>query len=96
MKHLQYNWKSRAFIISIVSIIICILLVSLELTSWADQINQQGFSHGKGGKDKPDLPAILMYILPFFKELILIGVPLLLTLGLMKVPLLIKRKKAKK
>ncbi|MCF2949458.1 hypothetical protein L0668_15165 [Paraglaciecola aquimarina] len=88
MKYLQYRWKSRLLMVLLVSILISLLFITLEQTSWAEQINLQGYTHGEnegstqgnnsGGK--PNFPSYLMYILPFVKELILIGVPLLLTL----------------
>lgn len=83
MKYLQYQWKSRLFYVLAISILVSVMLVSLEWTSWADQINMQGYTHGDGeGKGK--MPSILMYILPFVKELILIGVPMLITVALAK------------
>jgi len=95
MKHLQINWKSRVTLLLVVSIIISLLMISLELTSWAEQLNQQGsLPHGDGhagGKGKGDMPSILRYILPFVKEIVLIGVPLFITLGLMKFTALCKR-----
>jgi len=99
MKHLKINWKSRATLLLVVSIIISLLMISLELTSWAEQLNQQGNlphgdSHGGGhggDKGKGDMPSILRYILPFVKEIVLIGVPLFITLGLMKLTALCKR-----
>ena len=96
MKHLQINWKFRTIIILVVSSVISVLMISLELTSWAEQINQQGnLPHGDG-KGKGDMPAILRYILPFVKEIVLIGVPLFITLGLIKLTALLKRVMAKK
>ena len=94
MKYLQINWKSRVLITLVISLFISTLIVSLELTSWADQINLQGFSHG--GEDKPNIPSILMYILPFVKVIVLVGATLFLTLGLMKVPALLKSVASKK
>jgi len=97
MKHLKINWKSRATLLLVVSIIISLLMILLELTSWAEQLNQQGnLPHGDahghgGGKGKGEMPSILRYILPFVKEIVLIGVPLFITLGLMKLTALCKR-----
>ena len=91
MKHLKQQWKTRTSIVLVVSVLVSLLLVSLELTDWAAQINQQGYSHGAAEGEKPKIAAILMYILPFVKELILIGVPMLLTLGIAKLLGLIKR-----
>ena len=91
MKHLKQQWKTRTSIVLVVSVLVSLLLVSLELTDWAAQINQQGYSHGAAEGEKPRITPILMYILPFVKELILIGVPMLLTLGIAKLLGLIKR-----
>lgn len=91
MNHLKQQWKTRTSIVLVVSVLVSLLLVSLELTDWAAQINQQGYSHGAAEGEKPKIAPILMYILPFVKELILIGVPMLLTLGIAKLLGLIKR-----
>ncbi len=91
MKHLKQQWKTRTSIVFVVSVLVSLLLVSLELTDWAAQINQQGYSHGAAEGEKPKIASILMYILPFVKELILIGVPMLLALGIAKLLGLIKR-----
>jgi hypothetical protein len=91
MKYLKFNWMSRVVIIFVISILVSALLVSLELTNWADQINEQGYSHGNIDGENSNIPSIMMYALPFVKELILIGIPLFLTLGLMKMPALLKR-----
>jgi len=90
MKYLQYHWKSRTFVVLAISIVVSTLLISLELTDWAAQINQQGYSHGSEGEG---IPSVLRYILPFAKELVLIGVPLLLSLLLMKVLRWLRRAK---
>ncbi|ASM49007.1 hypothetical protein PESP_a0809 [Pseudoalteromonas espejiana DSM 9414] len=90
MKHLKQQWQSRTSIVLIVSLLVSLLLVSLELTDWAAQINQQGYTHGAPDGEKPNIAPVLMYILPFVKELILIGVPMLLTLGIAKLIGLIK------
>lgn len=95
MKHLKVNWQTRTLIILAVSIAISLLLVSLELTSWAEQINLQGELHSEGGEGKPNMPAVLKYFLPFVKEIVLICVPLFLTLGLMKLSRRLKRVIAK-
>ena len=95
MKYLQDHWKSRFVIVMFVSVILSALMVLLELTDWAEHINQLGFSHGKGGEgaegEKKNIPAIMMYILPFIKEFILIGVPMLLTLLWIKLFSKVKR-----
>lgn len=91
MKHLAYRWKSRFVIILVVSIIISALLILLDLTEWATQINEQGFTHeAEKGKN---IPSALMYILPFIKEIILICVPMFLSLLVIKAFSIIKKKK---
>lgn len=82
MKYLQTQWKFRLTVVLVVSIIASVLLMGLEMTDWAAQINQQGYSHGGG--EKPNAPSALMFILPFVKEIILIGVPMSISLLVMK------------
>ncbi|MDB1124706.1 hypothetical protein [Vibrio algarum] len=83
MKYLQYQWKSRLAVVLAVSVVISVGMVMLDMTDWATQINQQGYSHGEG--DGPDVPSALMYILPFVKEIVLIGVPMSISLLLMRI-----------
>ncbi|GIU52589.1 MULTISPECIES: hypothetical protein [Shewanella] len=82
MKHLNYRLKPRLTVALAISVVISLMLILLELTPWAEQINLQGYSHGNG--EKPDIPSYMRFILPFVKELILIGVPMLLTVFVMK------------
>lgn len=82
MKHLKKRWRLRLTLVFVVSVLVSALLVLLEMTDWAVQINKVGYSHGDGEGKNP--PAVLMYILPFIKEIILIGVPMTLSLLIMK------------
>ena len=92
MKHLKQQWKTRTSIVLIVSVLVSLILVTLEQTDWAMQINLQGYSHGSPEGEKPNIATVLKYILPFVKELVLIGVPMLLTLGIAKLFGLIKKR----
>ena len=85
MKYLQHHWRKRLLVLAVVSIIVSILMITLELTEWAEQINTLGYSHDENDGDKGKIPAGMMYILPFIKEIVLIGIPLLLTLLWIKV-----------
>ncbi|MEL0614274.1 hypothetical protein [Marinomonas arenicola] len=96
MKYVSYHWKSRFTIILLVSLAVAGLLATLDLTSWAEQINQQGYTHGGDGEGKPNIPTVLMYVLPFVKELVLIGVPMLLALLVMTLSAAVKRKRHKR
>lgn len=91
MKYLKIKWQSRVMIILLVSVFISCLLVFLDRTDWAAQINQQGYSHGGEG-GKPSIPMVLIYILPFVKEIVLMGVPMLLTLLVINIAVRIKAK----
>ena len=57
MKYLQKHWRSRTAIVLFLSTIVGLLLISLELTAWAAQINHQGYSHGAG----EEVPRMLEY-----------------------------------
>ncbi len=69
-----------------------VLMINLELTEWAQQINESGYSHGNKNDQKSNFPEVLKYIIPFIKELILIGVPLMLTLLWIKLVKAIKNR----
>ncbi|QIZ77935.1 hypothetical protein [Ferrimonas lipolytica] len=91
MKYLQQDWQARTAIIVLVSVVISIAMIALELTPWAEQINLQGYEHGGGKEGKKSMDSALIYILPFVKVLVLTGVPLLITLIVLKVTNTIKR-----
>ncbi|MBU2871410.1 hypothetical protein [Colwellia sp. E2M01] len=84
MKYLKKDWKFRSSILLIVSVLVSALLILLEMTDWAAQINLNGYSHGSDNEGKKDIPSFLMYVLPFVKELVLIGVPMFISLMLIK------------
>ena len=65
---------------------------NLELTEWAQRINEVGYSHGNKSDQKSNFPEVLKYIIPFIKELILIGAPLMLTLLWIKLVKAIKNR----
>ncbi|XQW84020.1 hypothetical protein ACOYR1_12830 [Thalassotalea piscium] len=92
MKYLQYRWKSRLAVVLLISVVVSWLLVTLDQTGWAEQINLQGYSHGEGDGAERNMPSVLMYILPFVKEIILIGVPMLITVLLAKLFTRVKKK----
>ena len=87
MKYLATHWKPRLFTVLLISTLLSIAMIALELTPWAEQINQQGYTHGDGQRD---IAPILVYILPFVKEIILVGVPLIITLLYLKLYALLK------
>ncbi|MEH6713065.1 MAG: hypothetical protein V7733_17775 [Paraglaciecola polaris] len=91
MKYLQYQWKTRLVVVLLISIGVSILLMGLDVTPWAQQINLRGYSHGADEGEGPNIPSFLLYVLPFVKELILIGIPLLLTLLWLKLTQVIRR-----
>lgn len=91
MKYLQKHWQSRTAIVLIVSTIVGLLLTSLELTAWAEKINHQGYSHDAGEEVARNIPTVMRYILPFVKEIILVGLPLLITLGWLKITKKVKK-----
>lgn len=84
MKHLKPHWQLRSFLILLISAIASILLISLEFTDWAAQINIEGYSHGEAEGERPNIPTVLMYILPFIKVFVLVTVPMFLTLLIIK------------
>ncbi|MCM2680312.1 hypothetical protein [Echinimonas agarilytica] len=95
MKYLKQSWQRRTLIVMCISVLVSVCMIALENTQWADHINQVGYSHGaeeqgpaEGGKR--NMPSYMMYILPFVKEIVLIGVPLLITIGWLKLAGLVK------
>ncbi|NDV91318.1 hypothetical protein GTH32_09020 [Alteromonas sp. 345S023] len=76
MKFLKKDWKSRSTIIVAISLLVGVLMITVDQTQFASEINAMGYHHG--GEGKPDIPAVVLFILPFIKALVLIGVPLIL------------------
>lgn len=84
MKHLHVAWKPRLAVILSVSLLLGVFIMTLDQTSWAEHINLQGYSHdGEEGEGRA-MPTVLRYILPFVKEFVLIGIPMILTILLTK------------
>jgi hypothetical protein len=90
MKYLQVQWKVRLTVVLVVSFAVSLLITSVEMTDWAAQINQEGYSHGEEG-GAPGAASALRYVLPLVKEIILIGVPLGISLLVMNIFGRIKR-----
>lgn len=92
MKYLQRNWRSRLLMTLLISSLLSILLVALDQSEWAAQVNAQGMESGNGGEHhKGNKSAVLMMILPILKVMILTGVPMFLTILLMKILITFKR-----
>lgn len=94
MKFIKINWKFRAAIVVGISVCIGLLMIALEQTQFAKDINVAGYQHG--GEGKPDIPAVILFILPFIKALVLIGVPLLIARLLANILRLVSRKVSRK
>ncbi|MDO6694249.1 hypothetical protein Q4574_13225 [Aliiglaciecola sp. 3_MG-2023] len=77
MKFVKKNWKSRSTIVVGISLLVGILMIALEQTQFAIDINSAGWHHGGEGEGRPNIPGAVLFILPFVKALALIGVPLL-------------------
>ena len=90
MKFVKKNWQSRSAIIVCISLVVGLLMITLEQTPYASDINAAGYQHG--GEGKPDIPAVVLFILPFVKALVLIGVPLLIARLLANILRLVSRK----
>ncbi|MBT3135038.1 hypothetical protein KL866_07965 [Alteromonas sp. ALT199] len=94
MKFIKKDWKSRTAIVVGISVCIGLLMITLEQTQFAQDINAAGYQHG--GEGKPDIPAAILFILPFIKALVLIGVPLLIARLLASILRLVSRKGSRK
>jgi hypothetical protein len=85
MTVLKRNWKSRTLWISAISIIAALIMMTLTFTDWADAMRIGGelaIQGSDGTQPEREIPAVLMYIVPFIKEFVLIGVPMLLGIGI--------------
>lgn len=94
MKFIKIDWKYRTAIVVGISLCVGLLMITLEQTQFAHDINAAGYQHG--GEGKPDIPAVVLFILPFVKALVLIGVPLLIARLLANILRLVSRKGSRK
>lgn len=90
MKYVKEEWKFRVTIVLSVSIVVSVLMVMLDQTQWATNINAMEWHHG--GEGKPDIPTIVLFILPFVKAIVLIGLPFLLARGVANLMAFVRRK----
>lgn len=94
MTVLKKNWKSRTLWISAISIIVSLIMMTLTFTDWAEAMRIGGelaIQGNEGIDPEREMPAVLMYIVPFIKEFVLIGVPMLLGIGIGTVYKKVKR-----
>jgi|GEM_PF-516811 len=78
MERLTENWFSRTLIILVISCLVAWCMYYLEFTDWATAIDATPIDNNAGREGQRPAQALL-YILPFIKEVVLIGVPLALT-----------------
>jgi len=81
MKHITHQWKKRSAIIFLVSFIISMILWTLSMSEWASIMNAKPVQP----HDEPDLPAVMMTILPFVKFTVLTLIPALLCVSVIRV-----------
>lgn len=96
MKFLKKNWKSRSTIIVFISLLVGLLMIALEQTQFASDINATGYHHGGEGEGRPNIPSAVLFILPFVKALVLIGVPLLIARLIANILGFFSRKRSRK
>lgn len=77
-------WLSRTIWIVAVSLVVSILLSLIGLMPWADNIRAAAGSMVIVASPDAGEPSasLAMYILPFVKEIVLIGLPMALAIGL--------------
>jgi hypothetical protein len=98
MKFLKKNWKSRSTIVVFISLLVGLLMIALEQTQFASDINATGYHHGGDGEGegRPNIPSAVLFILPFVKALVLIGVPLLIARLIANILGFFSRKRSRK
>ena len=83
MTVLAKDWKFRMFIILLVLVVTSLLSTSLTFTTWAEEVRMAStvlVEQSSQQEEVQTIPKLLMFVVPFIKEAILIGVPLLLGL----------------
>lgn len=82
MNEIVKNWKMRTLLISCLTIITCLIFYLLDMTEWANDMRQNGFGGSEGAENRPQRPQgeepseIFRFLGSFFKEFLLIGVPM--------------------
>lgn len=83
MTVLAKDWKFRMLIILLVLAVTSLLSTLLTFTTWAEEVRMAStvlVEQGSQQEEVQTIPKLLMFIVPFIKEAILIGVPLFLAL----------------
>lgn len=89
MKKILSSWYAKVFIISLVSILVCVAFYYIGFTDWSYSYRGQGtgmgLGRGAGGGGShahEEAPLTLLNVtLPFLKAALMIGVPM--TLGIL-------------
>ncbi|MFA0088022.1 hypothetical protein [Vibrio sp. 10N.261.51.F12] len=83
MKYLVYRWKQRSAIILIISLIICAVMWTLELSTWAGTINNAAADLAPE-EGKRNLSGFAIFGVSFVKLTVLTMVPAFLCIGVIK------------
>lgn len=84
MNPLTRNWQQRSLIIVLITIVLGACMVPLASTEWAEGFRVSAQEVVTEGEKRPPFSPILVYAISALKILVLMGVPLLLTLGIQK------------
>ncbi|MEZ9861926.1 hypothetical protein AB4353_01920 [Vibrio breoganii] len=92
MKYLVYRWKQRSAIVLIISLIICAVMWTLELSTWAETINSEATELALE-EGKRNLSGLAVFGVSFAKLTVLTMVPAFLCYGVLKLSAFIFKKR---
>lgn len=83
MKTLLHNWPIRSLVIVAATIVICVMMLPLAITDWAEGVRMSIVSISAEAKtESPPPSGPVIYVMSTIKATVLIGVPMLITLGI--------------
>lgn len=92
MKYLVYRWKQRSAILLIISLVICAVMWTLELSTWAGAINSPATELALE-EGKRNLSGLAVFGISLVKLTVLTMVPALLCYGVLKLSAFVFKKR---
>jgi len=84
MNHLLRNWPRRVLVILAVTGMVCLLMAQFASTEWAEAVRLAAAEAAVDSEPENPRSGAVVYLMSATKATVMMGVPLLLTMGVLK------------
>jgi len=84
MNHLLRNWPLRVLVILFVTGIVSLLMAQFASTEWAEGVRLAAAEAASDSEPKNPRSGAVIYLMSATKATVMMGVPMLLTMGILK------------